>query len=132
MRLPTNLSPYLYEHEIKPYIGPQSQFGDKAFIFEGHMKMHLTCVQPTNQIIFHMVDFDVDETSLQIESVDDSGIKLQGKYEIDEAREFFKMNFTKQFIANKNYTFTIKYEGPLRTELYGFYRSSYVSNGERK
>ena len=129
-RLPKNIKPYLYELTIKPYIGTNETYGDKAFTFEGQMKMHLTCIEPTNQIVFHAYELNILENSLAVLDSNGQQISLRGKAEYELKRNFMTLTLDQTCKQNSNYTLGIKYTGLISEELDGFYRSSYTdANG---
>ena len=62
-RLPTHVIPYLYEIEIKPYIG--YEFNERSFTFDGKTNIHFNCVRPTDKVIFHINDLKIKNLALK-------------------------------------------------------------------
>ena len=124
----------MYDLTIKPYIGTSEIYGnEKAFTYEGTMKMHFTCVIPTNQIIFHSLGLKLDPTSLKLESTSSSQLTLTNKINHNDITDFDVININGLCVAGAKYTLTVSYTGELSTNLNGFYRSSYIDeNGNRK
>ena len=129
-RLQSNLQPYFYELEIRPYIGPKEVYQDKAFTYTGQIKMHFTCDEPTNMIEFHQLDLVIDVNKLVLASDSDSGLTINKKITQDKERQTVKFKFNRDCQAKVNYTLTVPYSGEITTNLYGFYRSSYEENGK--
>lgn len=109
---------------IKPYIGDKWQ--EKAFTFEGETKIRFVCAKPTDVIVFHGKDINIDESKLSLKTEGGIDVVLKGKLEYDEIREFYKLSLTNECTLNEKYILTIDYVGKISTNLYGFYRSSYV------
>jgi aminopeptidase 2 len=125
-RLPTNLSPYLYELSLKPYVGPKEIYGDKAFTFEGFQKIHFTCKTPTNRIVLNSLELDLNSESLSLNSeTDQSGIRVLKRIEYDQVRQFAMFDMSRDCQKGANYTLSIRYTGKILDVLYGFYKSSY-------
>jgi len=133
-RLPANLKPTLYELTIKPYIGTNETYGDKAFTYEGTMKMTFDCLNATNKIIFHTLEQKINSSKLVLLNGDGSpsGLSITST-DIDLLRDFFIINLNGACIQSQNYVLVVEYTGVIRVELNGFYRSSYLaSNGETR
>ena len=75
--LPSDLKPTLYELEIRPYIGDGEMWGIKSFTFDGRIKIHFQCVNPTKSIIFHSVGLKFEK--IELISYDDLGIELKDR-----------------------------------------------------
>jgi hypothetical protein len=129
--LPDNLKPELYDFEIRPYIGTNETYGDKAFTFDGKMNMHFICIKPTRKVIFHSLDLTIDESKLVISSTTDSSIGLSKQVEYDIKREFAIIHLNSDCVKNGKYVLNIVYTGLISSNLFGFYRSSYIENNTR-
>jgi len=128
-RLPDNLKPRMYDFQIQAYIGTNETWNEKAFTFDGMMNMHFTCVKPTNKVVFHVKDLFIDESKLELIKNNIQVPSIVKKLEYDDVREFAILNLPSDCEQNANYTLKIVYTGLIGTNLYGFYRSSYVENG---
>lgn len=124
-RLPKNIKPYLYELTIKPYIGTNETYGEMAFTFEGQMIMYLTCVQSTNQIVFHAIDLYVEEDTVEVHDSNGQLIPLRDSIQYESRRNFMTVTLTQTCTENENYTLALKYRGLINEDLVGFYQSSY-------
>jgi aminopeptidase 2 len=132
--LPKNLVPFAYDLKIRPYIGEESQYEEKAFTFEGSIKMHFNCSIQTNKIIFHGVGLQIDPTSLQLaSSAKNDDTKVDQSFVYDQLRGYYTVDLNKECVAQRDYTLSMKFKGEILTILLGFYRSSYTDvNGQKK
>ena len=128
--MPTNLKPYFYELEIRPYIGPSEVYGNLAFTFEGKMTMHFTCLKSTNKIIFHQLNLNIDAANLELNSPDDTLTKLDKNILFDAKKQFVIINLSRNCVEKANYKLVVPYTGHILSNLYGFYRGSYVYNNQ--
>jgi aminopeptidase N len=133
-RLPTNLSPYFYDLTLKPYIGPEEAYKNKSFTFEGKQKIHFTCMDPTDRIVFHSIGSTLNAESLMLESKSDTtDLKVIKSIEYDLVRSFVIIKMSGECQKGSNYTLSFDYGGKILEALYGFYRSSYKdTNGNVK
>lgn len=129
-RLQSNLQPYFYELEIRPYIGPKEVYQNKAFTYTGQNKMHFTCTEPTKMIEFHQLDLVIDASSLVLSSSSDSGLTIEKEMNEDKERQTVSFHFNRECKVSNNYTLSVPFSGEITTNLYGFYRSSYEENGK--
>ena len=96
------------------------------------MNMHFVCMKPTKKIVFHSVGLDINTESLSIYSPSDSSSDVSKSLEFDEKRGFVILTMNHECVQNGEYTLKIDYSGTILPVLYGFYRSTYVINGETK
>jgi hypothetical protein len=122
-RLPSNLKPSLYELTIKPYIGTNETYQEKAFTYEGTMKMTFECLNATNKIIFHSSGNDIEESSLLLLGGSKPLTIVETMY--DDVTEFFTLILNDECDEMREYSLSIKYSGSIRDDLEGFYLSSY-------
>lgn len=122
-RLPQDLKPIRYELQIQPYIGPN--YGSKSFTTEGIMKMHFTCVNPTQSIVFHAINMVIDGKGLVLNSTTDNVITVSPDYTVDPVRDFVIVNMNRPCVRNVQYSLVVPFVGEIRSALNGFYRSSY-------
>ena len=128
--MPTDLKPSLYELTLKPYIGTNVTYGDKAFTFEGQMTMHFDCSVPTNKIVFHASEMNIDESALKV--TQGASVLNILTTEYDEEREFYTVNLKEECIAKSSYSLYIKYSAKFNTDLEGFYISSYLDQAKNR
>lgn len=132
-RLPDNLHPFLYELQIKPYIGSPSLYGNKSFTFTGEVSINFTCLIPTNKIVLHSKNLDITKYSIEsIESDSIANIELMPQFDKDEKTDFLTFYTTDTLESDSNYTLHIEFSGIIPNKLFGFYRSSYLNKEENK
>ena len=125
-KLPKDVMPYLYEIQLKPYIGLYSQYGNKSFTFDGKVKIYFTCEKETNEIILHYKDLNLLHQTLNVNSSTDAEFSYYFiEWKNDYEKEFFIMSFARQCKKGHNYTLSIGYTGPISSRLDGLYRSAY-------
>lgn len=130
--MPTDLKPYLYELQIKPYIGPASEYGSKSYTFEGVNKMHLKCMSPTDKIVFHEHNLNIVGSELELFSKsDNSKILFDHNLVFDEQKMTVIVKMSKKCVVGSDLKLVVPYTGIINTEvLVGFYKSSYVEDGK--
>jgi aminopeptidase N len=132
-RLPVNLLPVSYDLTMKTYIGTNNAWPDeKAFTFEGYTIINFVCEKPTQKIILHSRNLEINGNQLVLESADDNGIGVGNNVEYELLREFLTLTMTRECKQGAKYSLKLNYTGPITNDLLGFYRSSYVDqNGNR-
>lgn len=134
IRLPSSLIPEKYFLSIKLFIpSPAVKFNRNSnFSFTGNVTIHFQCVQETSEIALHADRLRIDESSFQL-----TDRSTQAKqYRLDKMQTFVPVEQT-VFRLTKPlkpgaYALQLRYSGILSESLEGFYRSSYVENGEKK
>ena len=125
------MKPILYELEIRAYIGEEDLWGKNSFTFDGYIKIHFQCVNPTKRIVFHSVDLKFKK--IELTAYDDFGIELVNRSaEDDFVRSFTIVTLNRECQKDMNYSLNINYTGHLADDLSGFYKSSYVDKKGNK
>lgn len=116
-RLPNNSRPELYEIELRTNIDRNE------FDFSGVVRVEITILEDSNRITLHARQLTVTHIELE----EDGGQKISTEpYLYDIVREFLTITTDGVVLEkDKKYILTIEYNGELRTDLGGFYRSSY-------
>jgi hypothetical protein len=131
-RLPTDVLPLHYDLEMQAFIGPQSEYGEKAFTLNGKMTMLLACSKPTRRILFHAAKLQVAINQVRLKRESDGASQVIESIQYDERREYHIVYLSDDLEQFKNYSLFVPYTGQVLTELYGFYQSSYKENGVTK
>lgn len=127
-RLPTDLSPYLYDLTIQPYFKPTQM----PETYDASIKIHFTCLNDTNKLVLHMnnQDLTINNSTLSLSSSTDASFTSLNNFQwsYDNITNFFKVILTggRMFRANNNYTFTASFGGKIQANNVGFYRTSYL------
>lgn len=130
-RLNSNVWPTSYEITITPYFNTED---DKAFTFDGHVKINLKTEEDNvNQIKLHSEDLEF--TSANITLLRGTAILQLDVTEpltFEKNYSFVYIKLTSPLQKSIDHSLTISYQGQIRSDLYGFYRSSYVECGVTK
>ncbi|XP_026477438.1 aminopeptidase N-like [Ctenocephalides felis] len=111
-RLPGDTEPSHYEVFTSVYLEPD-------FRFEGKVKIHLICKKETDKIQLHSSELNI--TSIKL---DGNETDIESKEFVEEA-DFLIIKLKKKLRDQVQYILEIDYEGKIRDDLTGLYRSSY-------
>lgn len=121
-RLPQNVAPETYKIELSTSVDKED------FAFTGKVQIKIHAVENTTNITLHARQLTITKIGLTNIDLVDVAIK---NYTYDVVREFVVIPTVKTLVKDQAYFLTINYVGELRTDMGGFYRSSYV-NAEGK
>ncbi|GCB63547.1 hypothetical protein scyTo_0000171 [Scyliorhinus torazame] len=119
LRLPSSLKPYHYELNITAFMD--------NFTFTGEVSIWMRCVNSTKYIVLHADKLPVEGVTVA-NSSDRLGIR---RYFLYPQNQVLVIMLTRELNALKRYTVRIRYSANIADELLGFFRSSYLANGER-
>lgn len=129
-RLGTEVVPVDYIIELTPYFNNES--GKEAFTFDGSVKITLQSTQADiNTITLHKEDLDISEQSLTVKTKYFPMFpwELQNytiiHNDYDDRTKKYSIILSESLVQHQLYELNIKYTGKLRTDMLGFYRSSY-------
>lgn len=122
-RLPQNVKPKSYALTV------ETNF--ETFTIKGSVKIDVKLTEDVKQIKLNAKDLNI--TSVTVESKYENS-NLDIKFECVPKNEQLIITHAKgfSFHAIANHTININYTAPLRNDMTGFYKSSYVQNGEKK
>lgn len=112
-RLPADTEPSHYEVNISVYLEPE-------FNFEGKVLIHLICKKATKKIQLHSAELNIKSIKL---NGDENAI--ENKTFVEEA-DFLIIDLKNELKEQGPYTLEINFEGTIRNDLQGLYRSSYI------
>ena len=99
----------------------------------GELFFTINCVNATDQMILHMTDLDIDDSTIRIVNSSSISIPTFLSWSYDDYNEFTIFNFSSSFIPGTTYTIHMIYEGDITRDLHGLYISDYVDvNGENR
>lgn len=127
-RLPNDIKPFLYDITLKVNMESPSHLNHTPFTFDGLIKIHFTCLEPTKNIILHQKDLNIKLFNLTQNEV---LIKTQEDIEYDSKRDFMKVIMDQPCIKASNYSLQISYSANLSESLSGFYLSSYLDQNQQ-
>lgn len=118
-RLPNNTRP---EHYV---IALATNVDKNDFNFTGQVAIKLRTLESTKNITVHQRQLTIDSVSLQNLNTLRT-IKVHHNY--DNITEFLVISAADELEKEQHYLLTIAYHGELRTDMGGFYRSSYTNS----
>jgi hypothetical protein len=127
--LPKNLVPYHYDLTIKPYF----KVDEVPKFYEGLVIINFTCINDTHKLVLNMKNLDISYMLIHSDQDSDFTMIKDISWSLDHETHFFIADFgSKNFKANRNYTFTVKFKGFTENDNIGFYRSSYLDANKNK
>lgn len=124
-RLPNNTAPNSYSIKLETTIDK----GD--FNFTGEVTINLRALEATNKITLHARQLTVDQQNIKLTQLTGFEIDINA-VTYQEDREFLTIETGENLVKGDNYLLTIKYNGTLREDKGGFYRSSYDDADKKK
>lgn len=128
-RLNTDIKPLNYIIDLTPYFD-DSVNGKEPFTFDGICTITIkTTKSNIDTITLHKEDLYILEQSLTKRSKsqfsqNDENIDIKSKNYNNETNKY-TLKLASTLIKDEHYVLNFKYNAKLRTDLYGFYRSSY-------
>lgn len=118
-RLPNNTIPVQYT------ISLETSIHENNFKFSGEVSITLRALESTKNITIHNRQLNIKSANLKKIG---SGTSWKPTYTTDKTTEFLVFTVPDELEKDQLYTLDISYEGDLRTDMAGFYRSSYVNS----
>jgi aminopeptidase N len=121
-RVPMSLKQEIYRLIISPNLTSET--------FQGILYYTFTCVESTDEVILHLKDLLIDNSSIKIIS---SSLPIYKSLFYDSYSELIKLKFSSSFIPKTQYTLHLIYSANISHELHGLYISRYTDvNGMNK
>jgi len=117
-RLPNTTRPESYDLTIR------TRIDEEDFSFSGSVKIDLLVIEATTLIVLHQLYQNVEE--IQLES-DGHAVPIE-QYIHDATLQFLNITVVEALRIGNRYTLDIKYNGILREDYLGFYRTSYLND----
>ncbi len=118
-RLPNNTLPNSYDVTLRTWIH------EGNFLFNGSIRINISIVESTNTITLHHRYLTIDDVRLWSES--GAAVPVLS-YSYNTTFEFFSVSMQDTLSIGETYSLDIDYNGTLRSDEGGFYRSSYVAD----
>lgn len=130
-QLQTNLNPIHYDLMLDTgdFTTPSEFF---PMPFNGEVAILFEVLQTTTVVELHCRDIDIEWESVRIESAVNANPMLTISHQHSEAYEKCIFEFPEQLLANERYQIIIRYDGQIRRDFKGLYRSSYNINTSRR
>ncbi|KAK2997205.1 hypothetical protein RJ639_026490, partial [Escallonia herrerae] len=122
-RLPKSAVPRSYDLKLKPDL--------VACKFTGSVRISLDVVSPTRFIVLNAADLSVDRSSVGFCSGNTSKVLEPVEVQLFEADEIIVVEFAESLPVLAG-VLSMDFEGTLKDNMKGFYRSTYEHNGEKK
>nr|CAD7197139.1 unnamed protein product [Timema douglasi] len=120
-RLPGNILPLHYNISLIPDLDTEN------FTFTGEITIRFRGVKDTTTIVLHMNDTVVDEDSMIIRDLKSNLTISMIFTEYNEDNHFYTIHPGGFIYSGMEYELSFKYEGNLRDDMQGLFRSSYVT-----
>lgn len=115
-RLSDEVIPQSYELRFVPDL--------KTFTYVGRVDINVRVKFTTHQIILHSKKLTIKNVRVMRTNL------LESSYKFDEPNDLLIIETTQALPYDTEYTVTIQFEGVLNDEMRGFYRSSYINDGQ--
>ncbi|XP_023671110.1 alanyl (membrane) aminopeptidase-like b [Paramormyrops kingsleyae] len=128
LRLPDTLVPQMYKLYLQPHFHVQvTNITNQTFAFTGNSTVIFKCVKNTNRIFLHSKDLNVTEYRVS----DGRNTELRGKLSLTMgSSNFMEIELDGVLKAGETYTLFTAFEGELKDDMTGFYKSKYTVDGE--
>jgi aminopeptidase N len=126
-RISTKLKQEIYRLIISPNLTSET--------FTGILYYTFTCIDITNEVVLHLKDLSIDNSSINIinSSLITKSLPIFNSWSYDSYSELIKFKFSLLFIPKYQYTLYLTYSANISHELHGLYISRYVDiNGINK
>lgn len=121
-RLPNNTRPLHYDILISS--------GIHAGDFDGEVTVRIVAIENSSEITLNSKWLAIK--NIDLFNADDQIIQSNVQFQLHERVEFLEIIPLQQLLANEEYILRINYAGTLRTDDYGFFRTSYFhENGQQ-
>ncbi|CAG2055212.1 unnamed protein product, partial [Timema podura] len=125
-RLPETIVPDTYSVKLIPYLE-----GD-VFTFDGEVIILINVTTATNRITLHVNDLEIEDSNVLVRPLDSAENLTLGAITRDEPRHFLDISVPAGLTAGQQYEVNIQYQGYMRDDMFGFYRSYYYVRGEKR
>ena len=137
-RLDSDILPVDYVIKLTPYFNNES--GKEAFTFDGNVKITIQATKSgVNVITLHKEDLNITEQSVTATPslfptfLPWNALDLNIHHtEYDERTKKYSIYLSQPLFQSQLYDLNISYTGKLRTDMLGFYRSSYKDGNVTK
>lgn len=128
-RLPKVVVPISYDLRL------HTRLGVNDFGYQGRVSITLKVTEPTDAIVLHNDGLDIKKEKLWSrrgsgEQTDAVTFPILGRGS-DKERQFYVVKFAEKLEPGV-YILEIHFDGEVRDDVFGFYRSSHVDNNETK
>uniref|UniRef100_A0A8C2HDH9 Aminopeptidase n=1 Tax=Cyprinus carpio TaxID=7962 RepID=A0A8C2HDH9_CYPCA len=123
LRLPATLRPRHYDLRLSVYM--------ENFTFSGEVHIEFECVHSTKLIVLHTDRLEVDKVLVYSDSKKAGVMRIQRRFHY-QPKQVYVIALHREMKPLRTYKINITFHAHIEHELLGFFRSSYVLNGERR
>ncbi|XP_016095468.1 thyrotropin-releasing hormone-degrading ectoenzyme-like [Sinocyclocheilus grahami] len=123
LRLPATLRPRHYDLRLSVSM--------ENFTFSGEVHIEFECVHSTKLIVLHTDRLEVDKVLVYSDSKKAGAMRIQRRFHY-QPKQVFVIALHREMKPLRTYKINITFHAHIEHELLGFFRSSYVLNGERR
>lgn len=94
----------------------------------------MKCVNPTSKIVLHSTHLDIKEKDVKVKGVSDKAkdsVEVE-KISYDKDNDFLEIALAKPLKKDEEYEIYIPYNGTLKEDLSGYYKSSYIDEASKE
>lgn len=124
--LPRDTEPLAYGLRLAPRYDP----AENQYTFGGQVEIWVHVNSITANVTLHARDLEIKSVAI-VESKTQTSVAVDGN-EMDASAERLVIYAGSSLLPGRVYQVRIVFQGLLRTDMTGFYRSLYTENGERK
>lgn len=125
-RLPRDTQPFEYGVRLVP----KYDKGTNMYTFGGQVEILIKVNSITPDVVMNAKDMEIKSVAIT-EFQTQTDLEVDG-YQLVKDTEQLVINVAKNLLAGRYYQVKIVFQGYLRTDMTGFYRSLYNENGETK
>uniref|UniRef100_A0A8C1PC46 Aminopeptidase n=1 Tax=Cyprinus carpio TaxID=7962 RepID=A0A8C1PC46_CYPCA len=123
LRLPATLRPRHYDLPLSVYM--------ENFTFSGEVNIEFECVYSTKLIVMHTDRLEVEKVLVYSDSKKAGAMRIQRRFHY-QPKQVYVIALHREMKPLRTYKINITFHALIEHELLGFFRSSYVLNGERR
>jgi hypothetical protein len=116
-RLSKNVAPSIYDLHITVDL--------ERLKFSGFETIYIHANQPTSAIELHALDLSIDEVQV-IEG--ETALPINAK-RYDDDTQIYSIALGQSLVSGRDYELRLSFEGEMKDDMKGLYRSSYYQNG---
>lgn len=122
-------SNYRLSNDVTPSIYDLHITVDLATLkFDGSETIHVHANQPTSTIELHSLDLSL----LDVQVIEGENLISIIATDYNNETQIFEISLAESLIADHDYQIILKFEGLIKDDMKGLYRSSYYENGAVK
>jgi aminopeptidase N len=130
-RLGDEVSPTFYDILLKPYFADEGL--NKAFTFTGQVKITVRAEKiGVSSIVLHANQLDIKDTWRVYPKNNNFQFLQKPPFQYDNVTHLLTLPLIGVITQGVEYILEFDYTGYLKDDMHGFYRSSYMENGQKK